>query len=472
MSGKNKIIVVGGMLIILVILSIIFLVTPSLKIDINGKQNQKVVLGSEYVEKGAEAYFKKIFKIKKINVEISGKVNVNKVGKYIVTYKAKSNGMHKEAIRIVNVVDDEKPTITLNQDVKICQKNNLVEIDANSFDNYDKDISDKIKYKLKKDKVILSVTDSSNNKTEIITEAKIIDNEKPTISLNGDKVVYLQVGQTYTDLGATAYDSCDGNISNKIEVSGNVNTEVAGSYQKTYKIEDSIGNEVKISRTIIVSDQKYDIKYPVINGATIYLTFDDGPGLYTEQILNVLDNYNVKATFFVTNQFPNYQDLIKKEYEKGHAIGIHTYSHKWSIYESVDTYLEDFKKIEAVVISQTGVKTKLFRFPGGSSNKVSSNYKKGIMTELAKVMTEKGYIYFDWTFDSGDTSKNNNSKEAIIKNVKNNLKGDGNYIILMHDIKKNTLEALPEIIEYAKYNGYDFDVLTESSPTEHLKIAN
>lgn len=94
------------------------------------------------------------------------------------------------------------------------------------------------------------------------------------------------------------------------------------------------------------------------------------------------------------------------------------------------------------------------------------------MTTLSQMMEEKGYVYFDWTFDSGDTSKKDNSVEAILKNVKTNLKGDGNYIILMHDIKENTLKALPQIIEFAKTNGYDFAKLTENSPVVHLKIVN
>ena len=164
--------------------------------------------------------------------------------------------------------------------------------------------------------------------------------------------------------------------------------------------------------------------------------------------------------------------MIKEEYERGHSVGIHTYTHKWSIYESVESYFEDFNRIENVIFEETGIHTKLFRFPGGSSNTVSKKYSEGIMSTLSNLLEQQGYIYFDWTFDSGDTNKRDNSVNYIIKNVKANLKGDGIYIVLMHDIKQNTLKALPEIIEFAQTNGYTFDKLTESSPTEHLKIVN
>ena len=204
----------------------------------------------------------------------------------------------------------------------------------------------------------------------------------------------------------------------------------------------------------------------------IYLTFDDGPGKYTEQILEVLSKYDVKATFFVTNQFPNYQHLISEEYKQGHTIGIHTYSHKWSIYSDVETYLDDFNKINEIIRNQTGVESKIFRFPGGSSNTISKNYNKGIMTSLSQLMTEKGYIYFDWNIDSGDTAKKRNSKEDIIKNIKKNLNGDGAYIILTHDIRKNTLEALPEIIETAKTFGYEFAAISESTRAPHFEVSN
>lgn len=471
MKNKIKILIPGIIIILLIIFSAICFLVPNIIIDINGNKYITITIGEEYIEEGAAAYLKKFLKKDKINTTTIGNVDSSKIGKYIVTYKAKSGHLEREVIRVVNVVDNEKPIITLKEDVKICQKNNLIEINAIAKDNYDGDISDKIQYKIKQNKAYISVSDSSNNISEIVKKVKYIDEEAPQLTLKGPKTIYLKVGQNYEELGVSAYDSCDGNISNKVRIENSVDINTPNTYQITYKIKDSLGIETKTTRTIIVSDTESN-ECTAVKDATIYLTFDDGPGAYTNQILEVLNKYNIKATFFVTNQFPNYRELIKKEYENGHSIGVHTYSHKWSIYESVETYLDDYKKMEDIVYYETGIRPKIFRFPGGSSNTVSKNYSKGIMSKLSQIMTNDGYIYFDWTFDSGDTNKQDNSTKAIINNIKTNLKGDGQYVILMHDIKKNTLEALPQIIEYAQMCGYKFSALDENSPTEHFKIAN
>jgi len=473
MSAKNKIIIVGGLLVLLVFLSMICVFIPIIKIDIVGEKKLIVGLGENYKEKGAKAYLTTLFQKENIKVTTHGNVNTDKLGEYLITYKATWKGIEKEKIRVVKVVDNTPPIITLNQNIKVCQKNGLAEIDATAIDNYDGNITDKIGYKFEKNKIYLSVLDSSNNKSEIIKNIEYIDSEHPTIALNGNETIYLNKNENYEELGATARDSCDGDLTNKIQIDGTVNSKVPGTYKIVYKVSDSFGNEVrKIRNIIIYKSETVDINSPKVNDATIYLTFDDGPGQYTEQILKILDKHDVKATFFVTNQFPKYRYLLKEMYKSGHAIGVHTYSHKWTIYESVESYLNDFKKIEEIIFNETGISPKIFRFPGGSSNVVSQKYKKGIMTELSKIMTEKGYVYFDWTFDSGDTSKKDNSANAIINNVKKSLKGEKNYIVLMHDIKKNTLKALPEIIEYAKTLGYEFNYLDENSPTAHFKIVN
>lgn len=471
MSKKRNIIIIGIIQILLIIFSLICIFIPSITIDIKGEKYQTLNIGEQYIENGASAYINLLFNKKELDIHIIGNVDTDKIGKYTVSYKVKNKYLEKEIVRIIKVTDTEKPKLILNDEVKVCKKNNLIEINATATDNYDGDLSDKIKYEINNEKIHISVIDESNNITEIVENIKYIDSEKPKISLNGKELIYLNKGDKYEEQGAKAYDSCDGDITQNIKIEGNVDTSSIGSYKISYKTSDSMGNETKIYRTIIINEIKEEMLQPV-NNATIYLTFDDGPGLYTNDILNILEKYDVKATFFVTNQFPSYKHLIKTINDKGHSIGIHTYSHKWSIYKSVETYLDDYKKMEEIVYNEIGYKPKIFRFPGGSSNTVSKNYSKGIMSKLAQIMTDNGYVYFDWTFDSGDTNKKDNSKEAIINNFKKNLKGDGEYVVLMHDIKKNTLEALPEIIEITKKYGYKFSKLDENSPTEHLKIVN
>ena len=471
MSSRKKVLIVGVFLIFLNILSLIYYVIPKIKIELNGDKNITINVGEDYQEEGAIAYLEKLNKNENLKVETEGKVNTDKVGKYIITYRAKTKAEQKEIIRVINVVDKVKPEISLNGRVIGCKNNNILEFDISAYDNYDNDITDKIEYKIIDDEIYFYVTDSSNNKAELKEKVNYVDAEKPSITLNGSEDVYINIGSTYTELGATAYDSCDGNISDGIKITNNIDNQVPGIYDIIYEITDSYGNTTQVVRKIHVSEKNETFK-EVENKGTIYLTFDDGPGKYTQELLSILNKYQIKATFFVTNQFPTYQYLIKDIYEEGHTIGIHTYTHKWSIYESIETYYADFLNMENIIYEQTGIRTNIFRFPGGSSNTVSKNYSKGIMTKLAKYMQEKGYIYYDWTFDSGDTNKKDNSEEAIFKNFQKYLKGDGDYVVLMHDIKPNTIKVLPKIIEIAKSAGYTFSEINEKTPECHFKIVN
>ena len=116
--------------------------------------------------------------------------------------------------------------------------------------------------------------------------------------------------------------------------------------------------------------------YNAPNGKSIYLTFDDGPGKYTENLLNILKEYNVKATFFVTDQglTKGYDQMILRAYQEGHTIGLHSNSHSYSIYTNEQTYFDDLYAIQAKVERITGAKSYIIRFPGGSSNTVSESY--------------------------------------------------------------------------------------------------
>lgn len=202
----------------------------------------------------------------------------------------------------------------------------------------------------------------------------------------------------------------------------------------------------------------------------VYLTFDDGPGVYTERLLNCLRKYNVKATFFVTNQFPKYRYLLKTMAADGHAIGVHTLTHNWNIYSSESAYMKDFNSMHSIIKAETGIDTKIFRFPGGTNNTVSRSYRRGIMTTLANKMVNDGYYYFDWNVDCYDTS--GYSASQIASTTIGQIKNRKESIVLMHDIKKATVDAVPTIIEYCLRNGYTFEVLDESSPAVRFRPAN
>ncbi len=468
MSSKRTLIAVGVILILLLLLGLIYMLVPQIKIELNDKRNMTILVGDEYEEPGATAYLRNGFKKEALSLDIEGAVDTNKIGKYLIFYKVHGNESKKE-IRVVNVVDKTDPEIILNSEIKGCKNNKVFDMDVKVTDNYDGDITDKLQYKINKDKIYFSVADNSNNKTTLTKDIVYIDSEKPSITLNGAKTIYLNLNSSYNDPGVKAVDSCEGDLTEKVVVENNIKNDTIGEYEVKYSVSDSLGNKSEVVRKVIVVNDNEHVDN--VTDGTIYLTFDDGPGPYTTQILDILDKYNIKATFFVTAQFSNYLDKIKDEYDRGHTVGIHTYTHKWSVYDSVDTYLNDFNKMEQIVYEKTGVHPKYFRFPGGTSNEVSIKHSKGIMTTLSKLMTEKGYTYFDWNVDCGDTHANT-SVDYIIKTTKTYVKGNGSYIILMHDIKKNTRDALPTLIEYFQNKGYVFKAIDENTPLKQFAPHN
>lgn len=196
---------------------------------------------------------------------------------------------------------------------------------------------------------------------------------------------------------------------------------------------------------------------------TIFLTFDDGPSERTAEILDILRENGIKATFFVTgNASPAGQALMKRIVDEGHTIGVHTYTHEFKqIYSSVEAFLDDFNKIYNLIYEATGVKPTIFRFPGGSKNSFNKdNYK-----ELIAEMTQRGFDYFDWNLSSGDAaSRTPTPTQNCINNVLKFSKNCNHGVVLMHDArpKVTTVEALPHIINGLKAQGFTFDKLSNN----------
>lgn len=403
-----------------------------------------------------------------LNADISGEVDTNTVGEYQLKYKYHYLENEEEIIRTVSVVDSTPPELTFEGEIKYCKNGKALGDNFSAIDNYDGDIKDKVIVKEYDDGTYLEVSDENSNLTKKNVVATLDESVKTNIELTSGKV-YILVGNKYEEPGYKAIDPCDGDITDKVVVTNNIKTSTAGSYNVTYVVENSTGNKTTIKRDVAVI-KKNSVIYPT--GKTIYLTFDDGPGPYTKKLLDILDKYNVKATFFVTNQFSNntYLSYIKDEAARGHAVGVHSYSHNYKIYKSVDAYFSDLNKMNEVIKKQTGSYSYIVRFPGGSSNTVSRSYAKGIMKTLANELTNRGYVYFDWNLSSGDAGGCTTSS-CVYNNVKKYLKG--NYVnILMHDIKSYTVNAVEDVIKYGLEKGYTFLPITTNSPTFHQKIAN
>lgn len=203
----------------------------------------------------------------------------------------------------------------------------------------------------------------------------------------------------------------------------------------------------------------------------VYLTFDDGPSRNTERVLEILDRYQVKATFFITGQWPEYKAMIKEAYDRGHTIGLHTYSHDYAaVYSSVDAYFQDLWAAGELVKEQIGYVPCFIRFPGGASNTISANYAQGIMTQLVSLVQEQGFQYYDWNASSGDGGVC--TTEELIQN---STSYSQNVIMLLcHDsgAKDNTVEALPAIIEYFQSQGYTFKAIDRESYVVHHGVNN
>jgi len=179
----------------------------------------------------------------------------------------------------------------------------------------------------------------------------------------------------------------------------------------------------------------------------VYLTFDDGPSDNTEAILKILEEYNVKATFFVTGQqAASHPEWYQAIVDGGHTLGMHSYSHKYGeIYESEDNFGSDLLKLQTFLEDTTGISPSFYRFPGGSSNTVSDLP----MSVFCDYLTDNSITYFDWNVSSKDASNPMRPKHEIIYNCTYNLEKFENAVILLHDAssKQSTVDALPEIIE-------------------------
>lgn len=287
--------------------------------------------------------------------------------------------------------------------------------------------------------------------------------------LTGNPVVEIDRCEEWVEPGVTAFDTNEGDLSGSVVMNGSVDTQTVGRYVLTYSVENAAGEKVTKERSVFVRYNREDIEGFEAAGKVIYMTFDDGPSNYTLKLLSILEKYNVKATFFLCNTAR--LEYAKQELEAGHTIAAHTNSHDYSIYKSDVAYFDDLNKIRKHIFDKTGYMPTMLRFPGGSSNTVSRQYRKGAMTTLTGLVEEAGYIYQDWNVSSGDAGKTKDSKE-VAQNVIKGVKGQKVAVVLCHDIHSYTVEAIEEILVWGLENGYTFLPLTKYSRIVHHGINN
>ena len=446
----------------------------SLDVTLNGSAEQTLEYGTKYQEEGASALLRGTLLFKEglpAEVEQQGTVDSTKLGTYTITYSARKFLWSGKAERLVTVQDTTPPEITLTSDPEhyTLPGQAYEEEGYTALDSCDGDLTAQVERKEKDGVVTYTVSDASGNQTTVKRTIKYDDPIPPELHLKGNKTITIQAGSEYSEPGWTAEDNVDGNLSKKVKVSGSVDTYSAGTYTLRYSVKDGYGNKAKAKRTVVVEPVRQpDTVKP--DGKIIYLTFDDGPGPYTQELLDVLARYNVKVTFFTCNT--GYDSLMAKEAAAGHTVANHTATHKYDvIYSSESAFFKDFNAQQDRIYKNTGIHNTLLRFPGGSSNTTSRKYCSGIMTALTKSITDQGYQYFDWNVLSGDAG-DTTSTDQVFQNVIAGVQKQDISVVLQHDIHHFSVQAVERIIIWGLAHGYTFLPLTSSSPAVHHSVLN
>jgi len=448
----------------------------TLTIHMNGEQELRLEYGEPYEEPGAELwlygslFWQEGIRLEQPEIRIEGSVSEKELGRQDISYIAEVYHLKAEAGRSVHVIDTRPPVLVLkNMEEEYVPGTPFVEPGYEAVDNHDGDLTDRVVRTEKEGQLVYAVTDLSGNPAVVKRELPGFDPQPPVITLEGGEDYRIRVGTVYEEPGYSALDNLDGDLTDSVAVEGEADWLVPGTYPVTYTVADSGGNETVMVRTVTVeAAERPDTEYP--KGKAIYLTFDDGPGIHTKQLLDVLDAYGAKATFFVVDS--GYGQMMKEIVRRGHSIGIHSVSHNYAeIYSSPEAFFEDLYGMQEIIYQNTGVRTTLMRFPGGSSNAISRRYCPGIMTTLTQAVQDAGFQYFDWNVSSGDAGETTKTEE-VIDFVIEGAQQHRVSIVLQHDIHYYSVAAVEKILQWGRRNGYQFLALRENSPGFHQDLLN
>ena len=439
-----------------------FIFSPEVNIKVNGEKTVKIEVLSDYEDAGATAWAGD--KDCTDDIVTEGAVDTNKIGEYTVTYSITQGKKVYSAHRTVIVADTTAPKLKLKGEAEmtVSSRELYEEPGYKAVDAFDGKLTKQVSVQETKSgdtyTLTYTVKDSSGNKSTAVRTLTIKDIVAPTIELEGKRHVFLSVGEEYSESGYTAQDDRDGDVTAAVEVTGQVNTEKEGDYALTYTVSDRAGNMETVKRKVTVYGNNAGSE------KRLFLTFDDGPSYdVTPRVLDILKKNDAKATFFVLNYSNANKDIIARAIREGHTIAIHGYSHDYAtIYANDEAFMKNVYRLHDRLMKDFDYDARLVRFPGGSSNTISRDYCKGIMSRLAKRLEDEGYAYFDWNIDSGDANGNMIPRDNIYRNVTGSLFGEGNNVVLMHDTtyKATTADALEDIIHYAKAHGYELLPLT------------
>ena len=469
----------GALLLAAVVIGVLslvrgyFILLPPTHMQLNGRTEEHISAFAAYTDPGARLL--RGGDPTDAAVTVEGKVNTDIPGDYTLTYQADFRGRSYTAKRLVHVEDREAPELTLAGDteVTVSRFDLFQDPGAAARDRCDGDLTASIQVTDKASgdvhTLTYTVTDKAGNTATATRRVTVRDVVAPVITLSGQRELFVPLGGTFRDPGATAQDDADGDLTASVTRAGTVNTASPGVYTLTYTVTDKAGNTATATRQVSVYENSS-------GGSPVYLTFDDGPSdRVTPRVLDTLKEYNVHATFFIVNYGESGKALIRRMIDEGHTVAIHGYSHDYAaIYKSDEAFMQNIYRLRDRLRSDFGYEAAIIRFPGGSSNTVSRQYSVGIMSRLAQRIQAEGFTYFDWNVSSGDAAGTPASSGQIYNNVTSALRHDRSNVVLMHDAgaKGTTADALPDIIRYCLANGYSIQPITPATKPVHHGITN
>lgn len=385
---------------------------------------------------------------------------------------------HKSSIELTTTFVDTTPPdiILVNADavIEVTSEGKFNEPGYRAQDSHDGDLTKQVEVSYTNDEILYFVTDASGNSTAVSRRVYHKDETAPIITLKGDNPYYLKVGDIYVEPGYTASDDTDGDMTGHVSITGGkIESHEVGLYTQAYSVVDTSGNSTVAVRNIVVTnvlpeEVEIDVNPKDENGNSldkvIYLTFDNGPSKNTEKLLRILDKYGVKATFFVTNLYPDYNYVIRDIFDKGHSLGVLSYTVNDRLYRSAADYLDDFNQMQDIIIDQTGEPAMLYRFINGSSYKGYGSHRS--IRNIANTLASEGYSYFDWNVMSGDDLPDSNAN-SVYEYVISCCEDKDICVILQHDDKGFSVNAVENIIQWGLDNGYTFLPLTSDTGIVH-----
>ena len=285
-----------------------------------------------------------------------------------------------------------------------------------------------------------------------------------TVVLKGEENLTWVCGVPFEEPGYMALGSDGDDRSDQVQVTGEVVFWQPGDYELEYAFQNEAGETVRAVRRI------HQVPAPLPETATseekvIYLTFDDGPCEYTQQVLELLARYDAKATFFVIlSREEECAELLPGIQEQGHSIGIHAYDHEYSrLYRGADEYFADLWKAQQLLYSYTGTYTQILRFPGGSTT--AKSLLGSDFPAVQQGLADMGMRYFDWNVQPED-SKGHSSSDTLYAFCRGVPKWE-TPVVLQHDTRVYSVHALEAMLRWGTENGYRFEGLGVQTPEVH-----